>query len=152
MKNIKRIASITIVVLLALAGLSYVLARTAKSDFAGTKVISITSQNKDEQGTIYIVKTPNKNAVPYTVVQAKDLQASMEGIEPKHLLVEKGDTIKISINSDVYCNFFITGYDVVARTHPATTTEVTFTPHKEGMYEFGCERFLGSERGTLEVI
>lgn len=138
MKTIKS-AALVLAVLAVLAGISIV--------FAGGS-----SQTRDYERNVYIVESSVSPKIQYSIVQAKQLMADIDGISEKQILVEQGDTVKLEIDSKVYCDFTIEGYDVKARTQPNTKTEVAFNADIQGEFKYTCAGFLGGKSGTIKVV
>ena len=78
--------------------------------------------------------------------------ATLYGIYPDYILAKKGDTVKFNLNSDVNCNFFVSGYNINAKVRPATTTEVAFNADMPGIYAYGCKKFLYQKAGLIEIV
>ena len=120
---------------------------------AGTVNVAVAKSDiRDFERNIYIVDTKVDSRITYSVVQAKNLVATIDGVSPQNILAHVGDTVKLSIKSDANCNFVIDGYNVEARVWPDTTTEVTFNADKSGNFAYRCSGFLNREIGILEVV
>ena len=141
-----------LLVLLVLVGLSYVYASGSKIQKGSTSVVSSTGHTRDFERNIYVVETNQKSVITYSVTQAKDMTATLNGMSPSNILVHQGDTVKLVIDSEVNCDFIIDGYQIRARTQPLTQTEVQFNADLEGIYPYRCDGFLEQEIGFIEVV
>src|SRR3989338_936671 len=138
-----------VAMLFVLTGLSYAfVSRGYYTGNYGSGTVSVSvsdSQTRDFERNVYMKDIVQQSRITYSVVQTKNLKATLDGIYPNVAVVHIGDTVKLKIDSDVNCNFVIDGYRVQARTWPQTTTEIMFNADQLGTYAFQCKGFLGGK-------
>lgn len=111
-----------------------------------------TYHTRDFERNVYVSEPEEGIPISYSVVQGKNMVATLYGIYPDYILAKKGDTVKFNLNSDVNCNFFVSGYNINAKVRPATTTEVAFNADMPGIYAYGCKKFLYQKAGLIEIV
>ena len=85
-----------------------------------------------------------------------DVVAKMWEFSPSEIVVNKGDRIRLNINSiDVKHGMSIPAFSVSEDLEPGKTVKVEFTADKAGTFEFSCNVFCGDGhsdmKGTLIV-
>ena len=156
MKKLK-IAMLSVLSMLAIIGLVYGAMTTQfMADKSLDKVsIEVTkTATRDFERNIFVVETDMQSEIMYSVVQGKNLRATAHGLEPGYILAKRGDTVKLNLISDVYCDFNVDGYRVDARTQPNTVTEVTFNADLPGIFVYRCAGLFDdrSTVGLLEIV
>ena len=146
--------SVFVVFMLIVVGLAYVYVASpqAKQQLSVSGSEPVTYQTRDFERNVYIVEPVKDTKIAYSVVQGKNMKATLNGLYPAYVLVKKGETVKFNLRSDVNCNFFISGYGINAKVWPDTTTEVAFNADLPGVYAYGCKGFLEQKVGLLEVV
>lgn len=153
MKKLK-IAMLLILSMLAIIGLVYGAMTTqfmADKSLDRVSIEVTKTATRDFERNIFVVETDLQSEIMYSVVQGKSLRATTTGLEPGYILAKRGDTVKLSLISDVYCDFHLDGYRVDARTQPNTVAEVTFNADLPGIYVYRCAG-LFDDRGTVGLF
>ena len=89
-------------------------------------------------------------------VKEFNIVAKKWDFNPSTIIVNKGDTVKLNIESiDVAHGIVILDFGVNEKLEPGKTTNIEFIADKEGTFSFFCNVFCGSGhsemRGTLIV-
>tara|TARA_Y100000310_G_scaffold345665_1_gene467990 strand:- start:41138 stop:41566 length:429 start_codon:yes stop_codon:yes gene_type:complete len=89
-------------------------------------------------------------------VKEFNIVAKKWDFNPSTIIVNKGDTVKLNIESiDVAHGIVILDFGVNEKLEPGKTTNIEFIADKEGIFSFFCNVFCGSGhsemRGTLIV-
>lgn len=88
--------------------------------------------------------TPTSSPRPETRVF--DVKAANFSFTPNQIVVNSGDMVELSINSDGPHDFVIDEFGIKQPT-PAGVTVIRFTPEKKGTYIFYCSVDSHRERG-----
>ena|SRR3989344_4542175 len=123
------------------------------------------SQNND---TVTAQKLLDYNAYQYDEVEATgelidgvrviEITAFQYGFDPKLIVVNKGEKIKIIVNAvDVPHGFEIEGYtmheyDIETVIRPGIPLEIEFTADEEGVWEFICTIYCGFGHSQMKGI
>lgn len=85
------------------------------------------------------------------VVKEFNLTAKRFAFSPSTITVNKGDKVKIIINSlDVNHGFTIAEYDIHETIEPGKQTTVEFTADQVGTFSFYCSTFCGSGHSEMK--
>jgi cytochrome c oxidase subunit 2 len=88
-------------------------------------------------------------------VREIELKAYQFGWEPDTIVVQKGQPVRIKINSlDVPHGFeveglMIPGWDIDMPIHPGEVEVIEYTPEKEGVWTFICTVYCGQDHSDM---
>lgn len=90
-----------------------------------------------------IVPLPIVTSAPQS--HAIEMNARTFAFEPSTLVVQKGDTVTIHLESlDARHGLFIDGYDVNIQAEPGKSAQVTFVADQDGKFKFRCSVTCGA--------
>ena len=96
-------------------------------------------------------ESPLKAEVPAPSVKEFDITAKQFEFIPSAIVVNKGDKLKLSINSaDVTHGFSIPEYGINENINPGKTTIVEFTADKTGEFTFFCSVYCGTGHKSMK--
>ena len=88
---------------------------------------------------------------PVSTIKTFDMVAKQWDFVPSTITVNKGDTVKMIINSiDVKHGIAIPEFGVNSDLNPGEITTIEFVADKSGSFRFFCSVFCGSGHGSME--
>lgn len=109
-----------------------------------------TVKEEAKEEVVTETKVETKVETPVITVKSFSMTAQKWSFSPTTITVNKGDTVKISINStDVTHGFFLSEFGVSENLNAGTTTNVSFVADKSGSFSFTCSVFCGSGHSNM---
>lgn len=79
-----------------------------------------------------------------------DVRVSRDGMEPREIVVNEGDTVNLRLSADHELSFHLHGYDLEADFGPGKSTSLRFVADRTGRFTVEDER-TSEEIGALVV-
>ena len=89
-------------------------------------------------------------SIPTGPVKEFNMVAKQWEFEPSVIQVNKGDTVRLHINSiDVTHGFSMPDFGINVDLEPGKTVDVEFTADKQGRFTFACSVFCGEGHAAM---